>query len=165
MPIVDKAFGEIVAVRLSDLDQLVELHLPLESFTCFGNERNCTCGIRSQTDTFGIKEHGGVGKVVWFTVESLLGALRYLFVNIKMHRTRCLIGRAVRRGYAYMRVASIIVTLDVLSVGTQGYSTIAPPWSLRDVGGGPGFATPVLRLSFAFPPFRLSFPFSLGSGM
>ena len=76
--------------------------------------------------------------VVWFTVESLLGALRYLFVNIKMHRTRCLIGRAVRRGYAYMRVASIIVTLDVLSVGTQGYSTIAPLGHLATSEEDPG---------------------------
>ena len=154
-----------MAVCLNDFDQLVELHLPLERFTCFGGECNCTCGIRAQTDTFGIKEHGS-GMVVWFAVESLLGALRCLFMYIRQFRTRCLIGRTVRGDGTYTRSISIIIALHLLSVGTQGYSTIAPPGSLDDIGGGRGPSTLVLRLSFAFPfAFRLSFPFSLGSGV
>ena len=63
-----------------------------------------------------------------------------------------------------MRVA-FIFTLNLLSVGTQGYSTIAPFWSLRDLRGGPGFAALILRLRFALTLLRFSFPFSLGSGM
>ena len=134
----------MVAVRLNGFDQLVELHLPLERDTCIGDERNGTCGIRTQTDTLGIKKHGG-GKVVWFTGKSLLGAYRYLVIDIRMVRTHCLCGRAVLGGDAYMRVA-FIVTLDLLSVGTQGYSTIAPLRSLSDLGGGSGFTAPTLRL-------------------
>ena len=108
----------MLAVSLNDLDQFVELHLPLEEITCFGGERNCTCGIRTQTDTFGIKEHGS-GGVIWFAVESLLGALRWFVMHIKRFRTRGLIGRTVESGGTYERLTKIM-PLDLFSVGTQG---------------------------------------------
>ena len=76
-----------MAVRLNDLDQLVELHLPIESFTCFGGECNCTCGIRTQTDTLGIKKHGG-GKVVWFTVKVFVLICFFILLRAAIPRPR-----------------------------------------------------------------------------